>query len=258
MEDLPPEFRFYPTEEELITFYLLNKLEGKREDLNLVMDRVIPVLDIYDFDPWDLPQLSGDLCYKDPEQWFFFNAIQERESCGGRPKRLTSTGYWKSTGSPGYVYSSKNRCIGVKRTMVFYKGRDPNGRKTEWKMNEYKAIQRSEASSSSTNANPVLRHEYSLCRVYNTSKYRRAFDRRPVGLEISQPRVAEVGGNLTITHQNPPLMGEGRSTHESSLLQEYGNSESSNNMVVMPIDNEPIWDWEHLSYWDYDGKYIEI
>lgn len=56
MEDFPPGFRFYPTEEELVSFYLPNKLDGSREDLNRVMDRIIPVLDIYEFNPWDLPR----------------------------------------------------------------------------------------------------------------------------------------------------------------------------------------------------------
>jgi hypothetical protein len=56
MDDFPPGFRFYPTEEELVSFYLPNKLDGSREDLNRVMDRIIPVLDIYEFNPWDLPR----------------------------------------------------------------------------------------------------------------------------------------------------------------------------------------------------------
>lgn len=51
MQELPPGFRFYPTEEELVSFYLLNKLEAKREDIN----RVIKVIDIYSIEPWDLP-----------------------------------------------------------------------------------------------------------------------------------------------------------------------------------------------------------
>lgn len=50
-------FRFYPTEEELISFYLHNKLQDKREDdLIQAIDRVVAVLDIYDFDPWQLPR----------------------------------------------------------------------------------------------------------------------------------------------------------------------------------------------------------
>ena len=53
MENMPPGYRFYPTEEELVSFYLHKKLEGdQREDLN----RVIPVVDIYDYQPWDLPR----------------------------------------------------------------------------------------------------------------------------------------------------------------------------------------------------------
>jgi len=84
--------------------------------------------------------LAGELCRGDTEQWFFFSPGQEREARGGRPSRTTSCGYWKATGSPGYVYSSDNRVIGVKKSMVFYKGKAPMGRKTKWKMNEYRAI----------------------------------------------------------------------------------------------------------------------
>ncbi|KAF2288700.1 hypothetical protein GH714_010712 [Hevea brasiliensis] len=79
------------------------------------MGRVIPVLDIYEYSPWDLPQYAGEYSHRDPEQWFFFIPRQESEARGGRPKRLTTAGYWKATGSPGYVYSSNNRCIAKAR-----------------------------------------------------------------------------------------------------------------------------------------------
>jgi len=105
-------------------------------------------------------ELSGELCQGDTEQWFFFTPRQEREARGGRPNRTTASGYWKATGSPGYVYSSDNRVIGLKKTMVFYTGKAPRGRKTKWKMNEYRAI---EVHESSSNATPkVCMHVYDL------------------------------------------------------------------------------------------------
>lgn len=65
---LPPGFRFYPTEEELVSFYLYHKLEGGRQYFNGVVDQIIPILDIYHFNPWDLPRnystfLSSHLYY---------------------------------------------------------------------------------------------------------------------------------------------------------------------------------------------------
>lgn len=45
-----PGFRFHPTEEELLDFYLKNMIVGKK----LCYD-VIGFLNIYHHDPWDLP-----------------------------------------------------------------------------------------------------------------------------------------------------------------------------------------------------------
>lgn len=47
---LPPGFRFHPTDQELIGYYLSRKIEGLEIELE-----VIPVIDLYKFDPWELP-----------------------------------------------------------------------------------------------------------------------------------------------------------------------------------------------------------
>ncbi|KAG6403825.1 hypothetical protein SASPL_136058 [Salvia splendens] len=172
-EEVVVGFRFYPTEEELLSYYLPKKLNGPTP----AIDRVIPILPIYDYNPWELPQFAGEVCRCDGDQWFFFTTMQEREARGGRPNRLTEAGYWKATGSPCDVYTCQNIRIGRKKTMVFYEGRAPHGSKTSWKMNEYKLYYQSSAA-----AIPQLKEELSLCRVYKRSKYPRAFDRRPVAL----------------------------------------------------------------------------
>ncbi|KAG8387476.1 hypothetical protein BUALT_Bualt02G0025200 [Buddleja alternifolia] len=187
MEEMPPGIRFYPTEEELVSFYLHNKLQHKNNDIN----RVIPLLDVYKHEPWQLPKHCGELCHGDSEQWFFFMPRQEREVRGGRPSRTTASGYWKATGSPGYVYSSDGKVIGVKKSMVFYQGKAPTGRKTKWKMNEYRAIEQDLSTST-----PMLRHELSLCRVYVVSGSFRAFDRRPIHATESSSN-----GNINITQK---------------------------------------------------------
>ncbi|TKY61965.1 NAC domain-containing protein 90 [Spatholobus suberectus] len=246
MENMPPGYRFYPTEEELISFYLHNRLEGEKEDMN----RVIPVVDIYDYNPSQLPQISGEASLRDTEQWFFFVPRQESEARGGRPKRLTTTGYWKATGSPNHVYSSDNRIIGIKRTMVFYSGRAPNGTKTDWKMNEYTAIKGE--PSSSNKAVPTLRKEFSLCRVYKKSKCLRAFDRRPPprrNYSGAQNAEEQQGGSTSYDyHHNPRQMVERSATSspESSSSGDHDQHPHGEEATQMEVDNNPFLDWEKV------------
>ncbi|CAK9153326.1 unnamed protein product [Ilex paraguariensis] len=242
MDDRTPGFRFYPTEEELVSFYLHNKLEGTRQDL----DRAIPMVDIYEYNPWDLPR---ELCQGDPEQWFFFIPRQEREAHGAKPNRLTTKGYWKATGSPGSVYSN-NRIIGVKRTMVFYRGRAPGGRKTEWKMNEYKAI--AGEASLSASATPKLRQEFNLCRIYLKSTILRAFDRRPSGVMmitseaiVCQPHQLN---ETSTSHQSPPMTVIRTSSPKNTSTGDNVNPppqvvENDIWDLDVPVDNNFWLDW---------------
>lgn len=47
---LPPGFRFHPTDEELIIYYLKRKINGRQIELE-----IIPEVDLYKCEPWDLP-----------------------------------------------------------------------------------------------------------------------------------------------------------------------------------------------------------
>ncbi|KAL0399360.1 UNVERIFIED_CONTAM: NAC domain-containing protein JA2L [Sesamum radiatum] len=52
---LPPGFRFYPTDEELLVQYLCRKVAGHHFSLQIIGD-----IDLYKFDPWDLPTTGTD------------------------------------------------------------------------------------------------------------------------------------------------------------------------------------------------------
>jgi hypothetical protein len=53
-ETVMPGFRFHPTEEELIEFYLRRKVDGKRFNIDLIAS-----VDLYRYDPWDLPGMPA-------------------------------------------------------------------------------------------------------------------------------------------------------------------------------------------------------
>ena len=225
------------------------------------------------------------MCRRDTEQWFFFTPRQAREVQGGRPSRTTGSGYWKATGSPSYVYSSDNRVIGVKKTMVFYNGKAPAGRKTKWKMQEYRAIEadaipkvcNSSVSFSNTCyqksvsllsiANfhflslflciDQLRHEFSLSRVYVISGSFRAFDRRRLGTvtreETSQQvrrqhaaAAAAAAAAVSSDHvQDTQMMEKRSSSPECSYSGGYDHVHLQASSA--PIDDF-LWDWGQLDW----------
>ncbi|XP_022136478.1 NAC domain-containing protein 35 [Momordica charantia] len=144
-----PGFRFHPTEEELVEFYLRRKVEGKRFNVEL-----ITFLDLYRYDPWELPALAAI----GEKEWFFYVPRDRKYRNGDRPNRVTTSGYWKATGADRMIRTEDFRSIGLKKTLVFYSGKAPKGIRTSWIMNEYRLPHHE--------TERYQKAEISLCRVY--------------------------------------------------------------------------------------------
>ncbi|XP_047946992.1 NAC domain-containing protein 35 [Salvia hispanica] len=144
-----PGFRFHPTEEELVEFYLRRKVEGKRFNVEL-----ITFLDLYRYDPWELPALAAI----GEKEWYFYVPRDRKYRNGDRPNRVTTSGYWKATGADRMIRSENLRSIGLKKTLVFYSGKAPKGIRTSWIMNEYRLPHH--------DTERLQKAEISLCRVY--------------------------------------------------------------------------------------------
>ncbi|CAA3030515.1 NAC domain-containing 35 [Olea europaea subsp. europaea] len=144
-----PGFRFHPTEEELVEFYLRRKVEGKHFNVEL-----ITFLDLYRYDPWELPALAAI----GEKEWYFYVPRDRKYRNGDRPNRVTTSGYWKATGADRMIRSENLRSIGLKKTLVFYSGKAPKGIRTSWIMNEYRLPHHE--------TERLQKAEISLCRVY--------------------------------------------------------------------------------------------
>ncbi|MFQ6621235.1 hypothetical protein Gotur_002829 [Gossypium turneri] len=127
---LPPGFRFHPTDEELITFYLLKKVLDSS-----FTGRAIAEVDLNKCEPWELPEKAK----MGEKEWYFFSLRDRKYPTGLRTNRATEAGYWKATGKDREIYSSKTSALlGMKKTLVFYRGRAPKGEKSNWVMHEYR------------------------------------------------------------------------------------------------------------------------
>ncbi|KAI3784826.1 hypothetical protein L1987_43932 [Smallanthus sonchifolius] len=129
-EVMLPGFRFHPTDEELVGFYLKKKIQRQ-----VLPNEIIKQVDIYKYDPWDLPNLAplGE------KEWYFYCPRDRKYKNSARPNRVTGAGFWKATGTDRPIYSSNGaKCIGLKKSLVFYRGRAAKGIKTDWMMHEFR------------------------------------------------------------------------------------------------------------------------
>ncbi|XP_062183496.1 NAC domain-containing protein 20-like [Phragmites australis] len=176
--DLPPGFRFHPTDEEIITSYLTPK----------VLDRsftttAIGEVDFNRFEPWDLPEKAK----MGENEWYFYCQKDRKYPTGTRANRATEAGFWKATGKDKEIYRAAAVVpvpvlVGMKKTLVFYTGRAPKGDKTNWVMHEYRldgsgripcpttssTIAMKSCSSSKVVA-ARAREEWVVCRVFHKS-----------------------------------------------------------------------------------------
>ncbi|XP_054791118.1 transcription factor JUNGBRUNNEN 1-like [Prosopis cineraria] len=159
-----PGFRFHPTDEELVRFYLRRKLDKKPISIELIKQ-----IDIYKYDPWDLPKASWTGGEK---EWYFYCRRGRKYKNSVRPNRVTGSGFWKATGIDKPVYSlggEGHDCIGLKKTLVYYRGSAGKGTKTDWMMHEF----RLPSTIDPTNINAQEAEIWTLCRIFRRASTQR-------------------------------------------------------------------------------------
>ncbi|XP_019052656.1 PREDICTED: NAC domain-containing protein 13-like [Nelumbo nucifera] len=159
---LPLGFKFVPTDEELIAYYLAEKMR----DPTLKID-IITELNIYQFDPEQLIEKYRHTSEKEQE-WYFFTPRDRKYPKGNRPKRSTTNGYWKATGADKDIKDGNGENIGVKKCLVFYKGLTQKGTKTNWIMQEYRIKEHQRAINDESDHMKL--DDFVLCKIYEKKR----------------------------------------------------------------------------------------
>ena len=88
------------------------------------------------------------------KEWYFFCIRGRKYRNSIRPNRVTGSGFWKATGidKPIYSVQEPHECIGLKKSLVYYRGSAGKGTKTDWMMHEFRLPPNGKCSNL-TNAN---------------------------------------------------------------------------------------------------------
>ncbi|PNT64556.1 hypothetical protein BRADI_4g30177v3 [Brachypodium distachyon] len=221
-EVLLPGFRFHPTDEELVGFYLKRKIQQKPLSIELIRQ-----LDIYKYDPWDLPKLASS----GEKEWYFYCPRDRKYRNSARPNRVTGAGFWKATGTDRPIYSSEGtKCIGLKKSLVFYKGRAAKGIKTDWMMHEFRLPSLTDPSLPKIpiDKNIPANDAWAICRIFKkpSSMAQRALSHSwgPQSTAMTEPDLLSALQSIQASHF--ALEGSSRSA-ELALPANRFNSQQS-------------------------------
>ncbi|CAN6323264.1 unnamed protein product [Urochloa humidicola] len=189
-EGLPPGFRFHPTDEELVTYYLTRKVSDFA-----FATRAIADVDLNKCEPWDLPSKAS----MGEKEWYFFSMRDRKYPTGIRTNRATDSGYWKTTGKDKEIFHC-GMLAGMKKTLVFYRGRAPKGEKTSWVMHEYRLQNKFPYKPN--------KEEWVVCRVFKKCQIIKM--RPPQGSPMDSP-----------CHDGNPSLGELGELDVSSILGSF-------------------------------------
>ncbi|KAH9771182.1 hypothetical protein KPL71_012612 [Citrus sinensis] len=157
---LPPTVAaFIPTDTELVTYHLMNKVSARSYG---ELDRFIKDIELYDYEPSELSSLAYHSGHD--KKYFFTRLSQPARTVN----RQAQGGYWRKTGMPSYVNDKDGDAVATKTSLTYFKKQDPTSKpeKTHWRMKEYMLLK-----SQQPNQNDET--PWTLCVLYDFQRKRR-------------------------------------------------------------------------------------
>ncbi|CAK9153323.1 unnamed protein product [Ilex paraguariensis] len=101
-----------------------------------------------------------------------------------------------------------------------------------------------------------LRQKFSLCRVYLKSTTLQTFDRRPLGVMMTDEATVHQPHQLNeinTSHQNPPMTVTRTSSPKNTSTGDHANPppqvvENISWNLDVDADNDFLWDWDDFNW----------
>ncbi|KAJ8470732.1 hypothetical protein OPV22_025075 [Ensete ventricosum] len=184
---VPPGFRFHPTDEELVDYYLRKKVAARKIDLDVIKD-----VDLYKIEPWDLQEICR-IGAEEQNEWYFFSHKDKKYPTGTRTNRATTAGFWKATGRDKPIYSKHRLEEGWVVCRVFKK-RVPTARRASDELpwyDEQGSFMQDIDSPKRTMPQPAMEYHHHHHQLYPSYK-------REIKLHYRSPHEA-------LDHELPPV-----------------------------------------------------
>ncbi|KAG6619530.1 hypothetical protein I3842_Q093800 [Carya illinoinensis] len=215
-----PGYRFCPTDEELIVFYLKKKICNQPLPFNKIVE-----VNLYAYDP---DFLSEYYTGYGGAELYIFTPRQRKYPNGNRPNRAADNGYWKATGADREI-KSKGTVVGYRKTLNFFMGRPPKGHKTNWIMHEYTV---KDPPPSKRGSNGMGLDDWVLCRIYNKQLIKLTNTQTEIILDSTSLQDDHDEGDEHIDQMNSGF--EGAAIAEVEVLQVMG---AGNNFQMPTFQN---------------------
>ncbi|XP_073019835.1 NAC domain-containing protein 91-like [Primulina eburnea] len=226
---LPVGYRFRPTDEELIDHYLRHKINRQDKEVSVIRE-----IDVCKWEPWDLPDLSA--VESIDNEWFFFCPKDRKYQNGQRLNRATQRGYWKATGKDRNITSRKGVKIGMKKTLVFYTGRAPDGKRTNWVIHEYRATDKSLDGTHPGQTAFVLSRLFKKTDLKQDEITESSNSDEVEGI-VSSPTVITPPSVEDDLSETPTPVHNGTSKIQQSSVESFPTLNSCKDMVENPVPN---------------------
>nr|ALV85612.1 NAC68 [Prunus persica] len=162
--NLPVGFKFRPRDDQLLGYYLLNKVRGT----SFMYDNVIPEMDLYGkIEPWDIWHEYGGRNLAKSEDLYFFTKLKSLSDKDSRVARTIGSGTWKGENSGTPVSDPKNEENDLGIWKRFHYENPKSVQDGCWIMHEYSL------HPSLVKPKPNSTNQFVLCRIRKNDKGKR-------------------------------------------------------------------------------------